>query len=133
MKNLFLSSVFLLCMISGYAQKKENQNIFDFTKDQTQHQETLMLQRIIEQTTSQVIQTGDNNLVNVESKQMHIQQTGEQQLLYYTETSKLIPSNLNVNMEGINNYIEIYGNNSIIENMSINLQGNDKSIIIRNY
>lgn len=133
MKNLFLSSVFLLCMISGYAQKTENQNIFDFTKDQTQHQETLMLQRIIEQTTSQVIQTGDNNLVNVESKQMHIQQTGEQQLLYYTETSKLIPSNLNVNMEGINNYIEIYGNNSIIENMSINLQGNDKSIIIRNY
>jgi len=133
MKTLFLSIGFLLCMMNGNAQETENRNVVDFTKDQTQHQEALMLQRINGYTTGQVIQIGDNNLVNVESQQMQIQQTGEHQLLYYTETSKLIPSNLNVNMEGVNNYIEVYGNNSIIENMSINVQGNDKSIIIRNY
>lgn len=133
MKTLFLSIGFLLCMMSINAQEIDKQPTIDYTKDQTQHHETLMLQRINGYATSQVIQIGDNNLVNVESQQMQVQQTGEHQLLYYTESSKLIPSNLNVNMEGINNYIEVYGNNSIIENMSINVQGNDRSIIIRNY
>ncbi len=133
MKTIFLSIGFFLCMMSINAQEIDKQPTIDYTKDQTQHHETLMLQRINGYATSQVIQIGDNNLVNVESQQMQVQQTGEHQLLYYTESSKLIPSNLNVNMEGINNYIEVYGNNSIIENMSINVQGNDRSIIIRNY
>ena len=133
MKTIFLSIGFFLCMMSINAQEIDKQPTIDYTKDQTLHHETLMLQRINGYAASQVIQIGDNNLVNVESQQMQVQQTGEHQLLYYTESSKLIPSNLNVNMEGINNYIEVYGNNSIIENMSINVQGNDRSIIIRNY
>lgn len=133
MKNIVLKICVLFCTITSSAQQYENLAIVDYKKEQTQHLETIMLQRINSTNANQVVQIGDYNLVNVESQQVQVQQTGEHQLLYYTETSKLTPSNLNVNMEGVNNYIEVYGNNSIMENMTINHQGNDKSIIIRNY
>lgn len=133
MKNIVLKICVLFCTITSSAQQYENLAIVDHKKEQTQHLEAIMLQRINSSQGSQVVQIGDYNAVNVESQQMQVQQTGEHQLLFYTETSKLTPSNLNVNMEGVNNYIEVYGNNSIMENMTINHQGNDKSIIIRNY
>lgn len=133
MKNIVLKICVLFCTITSSAQQYENLAIVDHKKEQTQHLETIMLQRINSTNANQVVQIGDYNLVNVESQQVQVQQTGEHQLLYYTETSKLTPSNLNVNMEGVNNYIEVYGNNSIMENMTINHHGNDKSIIIRNY
>lgn len=133
MKNIVLKICVLFCTITSSAQQAENLAIFDLKKEQTQHLETIMLHRINSTNTNQIVQIGDYNLVQTESQQMQVQQTGEHQLLYYTETSKLTPSNLNVNMEGVNNYIEVYGNNSIMENMTINHYGNDKSIIIRNY
>lgn len=133
MKNIVLKICVLFCTITSSAQQFENLAIADLKKEQPQHLETIMLQRINSTNANQVVQIGDYNVVNVESQQIQVQQTGEHQLLYYTETSKLTPSNLNVNMEGVNNYIEVYGNNSIMENMTINHQGNDKSIIIRNY
>lgn len=133
MKNIVLKICVLFCTITSSAQQYENLAIVDHKKEQTQHLEAIMLQRINSTNANQVVQIGDYNVVNVESQQMQVQQTGEHQLLFYTETSKLTPSNLNVNMEGVNNYIEVYGNNSIMENMTINHQGNDKSIIIRNY
>jgi len=133
MKNIVVKLCVLFCTITSNAQSFENLAIADLKKEQPQNMEAIMLQRINSSQGSQVVQIGDYNVVNVESQQMQVQQTGENQMLFYTETSKLTPSNLNVNMEGVNNYIEVYGNNSIMENMTINHQGNDKSIIIRNY
>ncbi len=97
------------------------------------HPETLILNGLNYTQGTYVVQTGNYNLADIESKQMQVNQNGDHQLLYYTETSKLESSNLNINMEGANNYIEIYGNNSIMENMSVNVQGNDRTVIIRNY
>lgn len=81
----------------------------------------------------QVLQLGDHNVVNAEANQLQVSQVGNQQSLYFTKSSKLQPSNINVNMQGANNYIEIQGNNSITENMTINMSGNERSLIIRNY
>jgi len=132
MKNI-LSTIFaLLGTLTVSAQQADN-SLTNNKEAQKVHPETLILNGLNTMSGTYVIQTGNYNQVDIESQQMQVNQTGDHQLLYYTETSKLEPSNMNINMEGANNYIEIYGNNSIMENMSINVQGNDRSVIIRNY
>lgn len=130
MKNILSSIVALLGTITVSAQQANNSLS---NNKELVHPETLMLNALNSTQGTYVVQTGNYNEVAIESQQMQVNQTGDYQLLYYTETSKLEPSNMNINMEGANNYIEIYGNNSIMENMSINVQGNDRSVIIRNY
>lgn len=132
MKNILSTIVALLGTITVSAQQANN-SLADKKELQKVHPETLMLNALNSTQGTYVVQTGNYNEVTIESQQMQVSQAGDYQHLYYTETSKLEPSNMNINMEGANNYIEIYGNNSIMENMSINVQGNDRSVIIRNY
>lgn len=79
-----------------------------------------------------VIQEGNQNHAEIRGNQATVVQLGESHHFYYQE-STLTPSNLQVNMEGENNYMEIIGNNQIMDNMSINLTGDNRSIIIRNF
>jgi len=79
-----------------------------------------------------VVQEGNDNTAVIYGNKTQLIQNGDDQSFYYTETS-IVPSELKVNMEGTGNYLEIFGNNGISENMQINLTGNDRSIIIRNY
>lgn len=132
MKNILSTILALLGTLTASAQQANN-SLANNKELQNVHPETLMLNALNNTQGTHVVQTGNYNEVTIESQQMQVNQTGDHQLLYYTETSKLEPSNMNINMEGVNNYIEIYGNNSIMENMSINVQGNDRSVIIRNY
>ena len=132
MKNILPTILVLLGTLTVSAQQ-ENNSLANNKELQNVHPETLMLNALNNTQGTYVVQTGNYNEVTIEAQQMQVNQTGDHQLLYYTETSKLEPSNMNINMEGANNYIEIYGNNSIMENMSINVQGNDRSVIIRNY
>ena len=132
MKNTATIILSFFGLMNLSAQQKNN-SLVDNKELQKVHPETLMLNALNSAQGTYIVQTGNYNEVTVEAQQMQVNQTGDHQLLYYTETSKLEPSNMNINMEGANNYIEIYGNNSIMENMSINVQGNDRSVIIRNY
>lgn len=81
---------------------------------------------------TQVIQLGNQNTAVVDATQISVIQNGDYQQFYYTETS-ILPSDLNVNIEGTNNYVEVYGNNQIMDNMSINIVGDNRNVIIRNY
>lgn len=133
MKTIFLHlSVLLFTLITNAQQANFDHNVVDKT-EQIVHAETLMLQQLYGEHSTQILQIGDYNLVRAESQKMQVTQTGELQLLYYTETNTLQPSNMTVNMEGSNNYIEVYGNNSIMDQMTINVSGNDRSVTIRNY
>lgn len=133
MKNTAILLFTFFCVFTLSAQTTQASFLNDKKELQQIHPEALMLNALNNTQGTYIVQTGNYNEVAIESQQMQVNQTGEHQLLYYTETSKLEPSNMNINMEGANNYIEIYGNNSIMENMSINVQGNDRSVIIRNY
>lgn len=79
-----------------------------------------------------VIQQGDDNITKIDGNKASVTQTGQAHQFYYQE-STLTPSNLQVNMTGANNYVEVIGNNSIMDNMTINVEGNDRSVIIRNF
>ena len=133
MKNILSTVLALLGTLAANAQQTGNSYLVNSKESPKVHPETLMLNTLNNTQGTYIVQTGNYNQVAVESPQMQVNQAGDYQHLYYTETSKLESSNMNVNMEGANNYIEVYGNNSIMENMSINVQGNDRSVIIRNY
>jgi len=133
MKNILSTVLALLGTLAANAQQAGNSYLVNSKESPKVHPETLMLNTLNITQGTYIVQTGNYNQVAIESQQMQVNQAGDYQHLYYTETSKLESSNMNVNMEGANNYIEVYGNNSIMENMSINVQGNDRSVIIRNY
>ena len=79
-----------------------------------------------------VSQIGNENYAQIQASQISLNQIGDNQQFYYTESS-LLPSNFNVNVEGHNTYVEIIGNNQILDNMTINIQGDNRNVIIRNY
>ena len=133
MKNILSTVLALLGTLAANAQQAGNSYLVNSKESPKVHPETLMLNTLNITQGTYIVQTGNYNQVAIESQQMQVNQAGDYQHLYYTETSKLESSNMNINMEGANNYIEVYGNNSIMENMSINVQGNDRSVIIRNY
>ncbi len=133
MKNILSTVLALLGTLAANAQQAGNSYLVNSKESPKVHPETLMLNTLNNTQGTYIVQTGNYNQVAIESQQMQVNQAGDYQHLYYTETSKLESSNMNINMEGANNYIEVYGNNSIMENMSINVQGNDRSVIIRNY
>lgn len=93
---------------------------------------SFMQREQILQTDSFVMQVGDENLAVINGSQTQLIQNGDNQSFYYNESS-IVPSELKVNMEGSGNYLEVFGNNGISENMQINMTGNDRSVIIRNY
>lgn len=79
-----------------------------------------------------VVQIGNNNSGSINGQELNLRQKGQQQEFYYWETS-ILPSDLKVNMKGTNNYVEIMGNNQIMDQAKINIKGSYKNIIIRNY
>lgn len=136
MKNRLAVYFSLFGCITLSAQQTQQSSISSDIKEIQNRQmftESMLLNSMYQTVGTQITQIGNNNIAQLETQQMQVNQTGDQQLLFYTETSKLQPSNMNIQMQGTNNYMEIYGNNSIMENMSVKVSGNDRSIIIRNY
>ncbi|UUV20196.1 hypothetical protein [Paenimyroides aestuarii] len=136
MKNRLAVYFSLFGCITLSAQQTQQSSISSDIKEiqnQQMFTESMLLNSMYQTVGTQITQIGNNNIAQLETQQMQVNQTGDQQLLFYTETSKLQPSNMNIQMQGTNNYMEIYGNNSIMENMSVKVSGNDRSIIIRNY
>lgn len=83
-------------------------------------------------TGNQVLQIGNQNHAEIGGTNLSVNQQGANQHFYYQE-STLTPSTIQVEMTGDANYVEIMGNNSIMENMAIKVNGNYRSVIIRNY
>ena len=81
---------------------------------------------------TQVIQMGNQNTAVIDANSISVTQTGDLNQFYYTESS-ILPSDLNINIEGTNNYVEVFGNNQILDGLTITIQGDDRNVIINNY
>lgn len=79
-----------------------------------------------------ITQEGDNNAASVYGRNLKLNQNGSYQQTFINETS-LMPSNMQVNVEGRNSYVEIVGSNNILNNARLTIKGDNRSVIIRNY
>jgi len=70
------------------------------------------------------LQTGDKQVVT---------QTGDQNNYEYYNYYSREDSNLNVNQEGNQNSLQIFGENSLMKNAVINQKSSFKSLVIKNY
>lgn len=120
MKPLLILLTFFICYMGKAQNISESELIYYFSQNNYGLNSTF------------VQQIGNNNYAQIEANQATITQTGDNQQFYYSESS-ILPSNVNVNVEGHNSYVEIIGNNEILNNMTINIQGDNRNVIIRNY
>ena len=84
---------------------------------------------------SNIYQIGNDNLVNVlmQNSAISIQQEGNQNSLFFNSGhTNGIYNSLDIYMRGNYNRIEVTGVNSISNGMSIELLGNNKTVIINN-
>jgi len=121
MKNkLILTALLVYCLTSAQQQLSESQLMEYITMNSGYMYNT------------QILQLGNENQVVIDANNIELTQIGEGQQFYYTETS-IIPSEIKVNIEGNGSYVEIYGNNQIMNNVTINIEGDNRNVIIRNY
>lgn len=84
---------------------------------------------------SNIYQNGNNNLANVlmQNTAISVQQEGNQNILYFNSCNTNGDNySLDIYMRGDQNRIEITGINSISNGMSIEVLGNNKTILIDN-
>jgi len=121
MKNkLILTALLVYCLTSAQQQLSESQLMEYITMNSGYMYNT------------QILQLGNENQAVIDANNIELTQIGEGQQFYYTETS-IIPSEIKVNIEGNGSYVEIYGNNQIMNNVTINIEGDNRNVIIRNY
>lgn len=90
----------------------------------------------LQQSEVALIQIGDENLIDIKSSAENSQavgQKGNQNYYQFINYYNNNPSNFNILQQGNSNSLQIYGQNSIIENMSILQKSNNKTLIITNY
>ncbi|MCR9183493.1 MAG: hypothetical protein NXH73_11265 [Flavobacteriaceae bacterium] len=63
----------------------------------------------------------------------NITQNGENNRLFNFSNNPASIQNMEVLQNGINQDITIFGSNSLSENIKINMQGSDRSLIVRNF
>lgn len=84
-----------------------------------------------------VLQNGLSNLMLVDVTAAEINQNltqnGESNRFYSFSNNPASIQNMEVLQNGVNQDITVYGGNSLSENLKINMQGNDRSIIVRNF
>lgn len=81
-------------------------------------------------------QIGDNNQIDVKSNlndSQGVNQIGNNNHYQFINYYNNSPSNFNILQQGNSNSLQIYGQNSIIENISIVQRTNFKTLIIKNY
>lgn len=84
-----------------------------------------------------IFQSGISNLTLVDVTALettqNITQNGEENRFYNFSNNPSALQNMEVIQNGINQDITVFGENSLSENMKINMQGSDRSLIIRNF
>ncbi|SFH86973.1 hypothetical protein [Halpernia frigidisoli] len=80
-------------------------------------------------------QIGNYNIakINLIDDKVNLQQNGNRNELYYRDNNGLQSSSINIIENGINNYIDVNGSNSISDGMTIKITGDNRTVIVRNY
>ena len=81
-------------------------------------------------------QVGTNNTIDIKStsnNSQEVTQSGDGNYYKFINYYNNGSSNINILQQGTSNSLQIYGENSIIENISILQKSNNKTIIINNY
>lgn len=150
MKKCYHISVLLVCVLSFSSLSAQHQNsnedtyiinqYFQLNKDASivLNNTTLNSSNTIQSQSSSVNlnQIGNYNDIDIKQKgenSQAVNQVGNnnhyQFINYYNST----PSNFNILQQGNSNSLQIYGENSIINNISIIQKSSFKTLIIKNY
>lgn len=81
-------------------------------------------------------QVGNDNQIDIKSSannSQEVTQNGNQNYYNFINYYNNNPSNFNIIQQGESNSLQIYGQNSIIENISIIQNSSFKTLIIKNY
>ncbi|WP_299527601.1 hypothetical protein [uncultured Lutibacter sp.] len=81
-------------------------------------------------------QIGNNNEIDIKQKSsdsQSVSQIGDSNYYNFINYYNSTPSNFNILQQGKSNSLQIYGENSIIKNISIVQNSNFKTLIIKNY
>lgn len=81
-------------------------------------------------------QIGNNNQIDIKQNggdSQKVNQLGNNNYYNFISYYNNTPSNFNISQQGNANNLQIYGENSIIKNISIVQKSNFKTLIIKNY
>ena len=81
-------------------------------------------------------QVGNSNIIDVKQKgkdSQSVNQVGNKNYYSFINYYNNTPSNFNIIQQGSSNGLQIYGENSIIKNMSVVQKTNFKTLIIKNF
>lgn len=147
MENRKFISVFLICILYFISfdvfsqQIDENTHLinqyFKVNKTTSLRTENLSSSNLRNQSINivRVNQLGDENHVDIKSNSNNSQlitQKGQQNQYNFINYYNSNPSNFKILQQGESNSLQIYGQNSIIENISIVQNGSFKTLIIKN-
>lgn len=95
------------------------------------------LMKIIEANTnsaSLVIQKGNNNNTEISliDDKVAAMQLGDNNAIFYQDKNAAQSSTMSISLQGDNNLVEVLGSNSISNGMSIEIIGNDKTVLVEN-
>lgn len=146
MKNILHNLLILLVFLAFTnlnAQENKNEKKYFFNNiTQLNKQSSLLLEnksKVKTQSQDSFVllnQTGNNNQVLIKSgseDSQLINQKGKNNYYQFISYYNSTPSNFNILQKGNSNSLQIYGENSLIKNMSIIQKTNNKAILIKNY
>ena len=145
-KILFILLVlFNLTFFNGYAQQNSDENTYIINQYFQLNKETSLFGNINTTTTNNkqaesnllvFNQIGNNNEIDIKQQGADLQkvnQLGNNNYYNFNNYYNSLPSNFNIIQQGNTNNLQIYGENSIIKNMSILQKTDLKTLIIKNY
>jgi len=145
-KILFILLVlFNLSFFNGYAQQNLDENTYIINQYFQLNKETSLFGNINTTITNNIKaesnllvfnQIGNNNEIDIKQQGADLQkvnQLGNNNYYNFISYYNSLPSNFNIIQQGNANNLQIYGENSIIKNMSILQKTDLKTLIIKNY
>jgi len=145
-KILFILLVlFNLTFFNGYAQQNSDENTYIINQYFQLNKETSLFGNINTTTTNNILaesnllvfnQIGNNNEIDIKQQGSDLQrvnQLGNNNYYNFISYYNNLPSSFNIIQQGNTNNLQIYGENSIIKNMSILQKTDFKTLIIKNY
>ncbi|MGV6845382.1 MAG: hypothetical protein ACWA42_04560 [Lutibacter sp.] len=140
-KFIFFWSLLLISLV-GYSQVQDKsiEKTYVLTQLNQQPNQLLTNSPIVKKANySSIIklnQTGNFNTIDLKANAQDSQlvnQLGNQNNYTFINYFNNNPSSLNVLQQGNGNFLQVYGQNSIMDKMSIIQKGNAKTLIIKNY
>lgn len=139
----FFLGLFTL-MFFGVNAQQTNEDTYIINQYFQQSRDALLLENKVPLSTNiesqgnflNLNQVGTNNVIDIKQKgneSQTVEQLGNKNYYGFINYYNNMSSNLNIIQQGNSNNLQIYGQNSIIENMSIVQKSNFKTIIIKNY